>query len=236
MGAYQDSLIDIPSANPSHPAKYTEILLPTMAKMLRGRKSVLDPFAGSGRCFLLEKWLSDCVVSGIEIEEEWCRINPRTTLGNALHLPWPDGYFDAVCTSPTYGNRFGDTTINPSDGRWQRVAYTANLGRKLHPDNSGGIQWGDKYKVFHRLAWTEARRALALGGALVINCKDHIRAGKAERVTEWHIDCLQELGFRLVEHVQIDTPSMRYGRNSEARMPYESVILFRLETKQDFTP
>jgi hypothetical protein len=31
--------------------------------------------------------------------------------------------------------------------------------------------------------------------------------------------------------VKIDTPSMRYGRNGDARVPYESVILFVLEGK-----
>ena len=45
-------------------------------------------------------------------------------------------------------------------------------------------------------------------------------------VTDWHIECLCGLGFRMVEQVKIETPSHRFGRNSEARMPYESVILF----------
>lgn len=34
----------------------------------------------------------------------------------------------------------------------------------------------------------------------------------------------------LEHNERIETPSMRYGRNHEARVPYESVILFRLES------
>lgn len=226
-----NTLIELPAPSPAHPAKYTEVLLPTMARMLRGRKRVLDMFAGTGRIFLIEQFVAGIEAFGLEIEPEWAARHPRTTLGNALYLPWPDNHFDAICTSPTYGNRFGDTTINAADGRWHRIAYTANLDRKLHPENSGAMQWGDKYKVFHRLAWREARRVLSTGGAFVLNIKNHIRAGKVMRVTEWHIGCLCDLGFALVDHVKIDTPSMRHGANREARVHYESVIHFELVSK-----
>jgi len=222
------TLFELDAPAPSHPAKYTDALLVTMAQMLRGSTRILDPFAGTGKCFLLERFLPDCVVSGVEIEEEWCLINPRTTLGNALHLPWPDDTFDAVNTSPVYGNRMSDTFVDGS----KRMTYTARLGRKLHPDNAGQLQWGPKYREFHTLAWTEARRVLVASGAFVLNVKDFIRDGKRVEVTDWHIECLESLGFRLLQHEQIVTPSHRYGANSEARMPYESIILFRLEPTQ----
>ena len=220
------ALFELPAALPSHPAKYTDILLPVMAGMLRGRRRILDPFGGTGKVFLLEHWLGAGVeIQAVELEPEFAAVNPRTKVGNALALPWPDGYFDAVNTSPTYGNRMADCLQD----NWQRISYTDRLGRKLSPDNSGAMQWGPKYRAFHVAAWTEARRVLQVGGAFVLNIKNHIRAGKVQPVTEWHIEALTALGFRLQRHERVNTPSMRYGANSDKRVEYESVILFQLE-------
>ena len=220
-------LFNVP-ANPKHPAKYTDSLLPVMAGMLRGRRRILDPFGGTGKAFLLDHWLGAGVeIQAVELEPEFAAINPRTTLGNALALPWEDGHFDAVCTSPTYGNRMADTTFSSSKGNtWQ--TYTCKIGRKLHPDNSGAMDWGPRYREFHVKAWTEARRVLCPGAAFVLNIKDHIRGGVLQRVTDWHIDALTALGFRLLRHERVNTPSMRYGANSDLRVEYESVILFEL--------
>lgn len=225
-GMNTETLIDLPVANPAHPAKYTDALLLTMAQMLKGRRRILDPFGGTGKVFLLEAWLPDAQIEAVEIEPEWAAINPRTTHGNALALPWGDRYFDAVCTSPTYGNHMADQSIMAT------AKYRANLGRKLHPDNSGACSWGPQYRSLHIKAWTEARRVLQPGGAFVLNIKDHIRGGVVQPVTQWHVDTLQALGFVEREHKRINTPSMRYGRNGDKRVEYESVILFT----QDPTP
>jgi DNA modification methylase len=199
-----------------------------MAKMLQGRKRILDPFGGTGKVFLLNAWLPDAQIEAVEIEPEWAAKHSRTTLGNALHLPWPDGYFDAICTSPVYGNRLSDPTLNQHG--YTRIGYTANLGRKLHPDSAGRLEWGERYKYFHQRSWTEAKRVLVDGGAFVLNIKDHIRDGVQINVTGWHVECLQSLGFKTQWVERIETPSFRRGRNAELRIPYESVILFQLTT------
>jgi hypothetical protein len=222
-----NTLFALDTPLPSHPAKYTDVLLVTMAKMLQGRKRILDPFGGTGKVFLLNSWLPDAQIEAVEIEPEWAAKHPRTTLGNALHLPWADGYFDAICTSPAYGNRMADRYSETDLS--ERMTYAAMLERQLHPDNAASMQWGVRYQDFHRKAWTEAARVLVEGSLFVLNIRDHIRAGHLIAVTDWHIGCLQSLGFRLLRHERIDTPGMRFGRNGDLRVAYESVILFRLE-------
>jgi tRNA G10 N-methylase Trm11 len=222
------TLFELDAPLPKHPAKYTDALLLTMARMLKGRQRILDPFGGTGKVFLLEHWLGKVQIEAVEIEPEWAAKHPRTTLGNALYLPWEEGYFDAICTSPTYGNRMADHFVTANPDRIQK-SYRDCLGRDLNRDNAGRLQWGPKYQDFHKRAWAEARRVLDPAGVFVLNIKDHIRDGKVQEVTWWHERTLTSLGFVMVEHVRIETPSHRFGANSEARMPHESVISFRKE-------
>lgn len=218
----QPALFDTPAPQPDHPAKFTDALFGAFVEMLAGAKTVLDPFGGTGQIFLLNRWMPNSEIQSIEIEPEWAEINRRSTVGNALRLPFPSKSFDAVCTSPTYGNRMADQYI---DG-YERITYAAKLRRPLHLENSGRLQWGESYRDFHREAWAEVLRVLKPGGVFALNIKDHIRGGKQMPVTFWHISTIELMGFDTVAHQRIDTPGMRYGANSDLRMDYESVIKF----------
>lgn len=205
----------------SHPARYSTNLIPIFAQLLDGYDHVLDPFAGTGRIHELPMH-----TVGVEIEPEWAALHPDTVEGSALDLPWEDDAFDAVCTSPTYGNRLADSH-NASDPE-RRRSYTHDLGRKLSADNSGAMQWGDEYREFHETAWAEAVRVLRPGGRFVLNIKDHIRGGVQQPVTAWHVAALVDLGMRYNAELSQGAPTghLQQGSNSEARAGQELVLVF----------
>jgi SAM-dependent methyltransferase len=206
-----------------HPARYTPTLLPVMARLLAGARCILDPCAGTGRVHDLSPLLPGAVIVGNELEWEWAAWRRGNVVGNALALPFADGAFDAVCVSPAYGNRMADHHEACDASR--RNTYRHALGRPLHPNNAGQLQWGEVYRRFHVDAWTEARRVLAPGGRFVLNVADHIRDGQRQQVTAWHIGCLCALSFRVLAHERIETPGLRVGANAEKRVGYESVVL-----------
>jgi DNA modification methylase len=195
--------------------------------MLKGDEKLLDPFGGTGKIFSLLEYHPSLNISSIEIEKEWASIDNRTIIANALDIPFSENAFDVICTSPTYGNRMADH--HKAKDNSKRMTYTHVLGRDLHKDNSGKMQWGDEYRSFHSHVWLECRRVLKNGGNMILNIKNHVRNGETQPVTEWHCDSLGSMGFEMVEHVHIVTPSMRMGSNFEKRIPCESVIRFILQ-------
>lgn len=215
-----------------HPARYSNPLLPILARLLAETncQHIHDPFAGTGRIFELREHGFTGKITASELEPEWANMHPETRIANALALPYPDEAFDAIVTSPTYGNRMADS-FTPGEGweqaKHQRNTYTHALGRKLDPNNSGQMQWGYEYRDFHRQAWLEARRVIRAGGYLILNISDHIRNRQRQPVTEWHIHTLLAFGFSLVRSVPVLTRRQRRGQNGELRTSHEYVILFQ---------
>lgn len=210
----------------AHPAPFSSPILPVLGELLEPEHvRILDPFAGVGRIHELPEhvdWEIETV--GIEIEPEWADLHDRTLLGNALDLPFGADEFDAVVTSPTYGNRLADHHTARDES--VRRSYTHDLGRKLSDDNSGKMHWGPKYRDFHQKAWTEARRVLRPGGRLVLNISDHIGNKRRQHVLSWHTECLLGLGFVLVDSSRVKTRRFRAGSNASARVASELVLAF----------
>lgn len=207
-----------------HPAKFSDPILDQIEQLLVQNGVILDPFAGTGKIHLL------CTPSrhtiGVEIEPEWATLHPQTIVGNALQLPFHDNTFDAIVTSPVYGNRMSDHH-NAKDGS-VRHTYRHTLGRQLHPDNSGQLQWGNKYKTFHQQAWKETTRVLKPGGQFILNISDHIRKGEIQPVTNWHLNELQNThGLQLKDHRTVPTKRNRMGSHRDLRVTHEH--LYHLE-------
>jgi len=211
-----------------HPAKFSNSVLEKMAELIPPGSLVLDPFAGTGRIHAIGKQCGARTV-GVEIEPEWAGLADRTVVGDATALPFNDRTFDIVATSPVYGNRLSDHH-NAKDGS-VRHSYTHDLGRSLHPNNAGSLQWGEPYRVLHQKAWEEAARVLRPGGLFILNVSDHIRKGAVQPVTIWHVSVLCALGFSVRESYEIPTPRLRYGANAQARVEYETVIGLELSSK-----
>lgn len=208
-----------------HPAKYSAALLPVFARHLVGFSRILDPMADVGTVHRLREMLA-CSTVGVEIEPEWAALHPDTRVGSVLKLPFFTASFDAILVSPPYGNRMADHH-NARDGS-PRHTYRHYLGRPLADDNAGALQWGDDYRTFHRAAWAECVRVLRPGGRFVLNCKDHIRAGRLQRVTDWHVGALLDAGLSLVACERVVCPGQRHGQNGAARVDFESVIVFEV--------
>lgn len=191
---------------------------------------VLDPFAGTGeRLAELARMVPTARFVGIELQQKWASVTPELVMvGSVLDLPFADESVAAVVTSPTYGSRMADH--HDARDASVRNTYRHRHGEPLHPDNSGTLQWGEKYRRFHQVAWAEVYRVLQPDGVLVLNVGDHVRRGQVVPVSSWHVEHLCEDGaFTLERTVLVNTRKLRYGANSEARTQGENVFLLRKE-------
>lgn len=213
-----------------HPATYTNSFIPKFAELLIGCDNVLDIFGGVGKLAMIKEYGFTGKVICNELEPEWAETSPYNVdewhIGDAANMAWAkSNSFDAICTSPTYGNRMADHH-NAKDGS-KRVTYKHFLGRDLNEANTGRMQWGDKYREKHLEIYKECARVLKDGGLMIVNVSDHIRKGQVVNVVEWHKEALTNFGMKLIDEIKIETPRMGFGQNAKSRVQHECILVFK---------
>ena len=208
-----------------HPATFSTELLPVFNELLDkhtdGPLKLLDPMAGEGHVYRLDKFTDRLTIVASDIEE-WQHADPRVTIADATDLPHHRDTFDVVLTSPPYGNRMADKLSTDGDCRNN---YRDRLGRDTHANNTAGLQWGNQYRTLMGDIWVEAIRMTRPGGLIVMNCKDHLRGGIRQHVTDWHLDTLRALGAVLIDSVEVATPGVRGIANADLRTGFETIAV-----------
>lgn len=216
-----------------HPAKYTDSFIPVFADVLNknGCKKILDPFAGTGKIGQVKNEGYTGYVFANEIEPEWLRNNKFScdvvSYMDAENLTecYEEESFDAIVTSPTYGNRMADHH-NAKDGS-KRNTYTHCIGHQLHDGNTGKMQWGDEYRSKHTKIYNKICKLIKHGGLFVLNISNHIRQGKEINVCDFHKQAILDNGFELIKDYEIQTSRNRFGEHSELRCYCEHIYVFR---------
>lgn len=216
-----------------HPAKFStaiiEELVDILTTHLEPHSKVLDPFAGTGLIHAIGE-LAGMSTWGVEIEPEWAALHEHTICGDSRDLAAVFGddpvLFDAIVTSPAYGNRMADN-YDGRDGS-RRHTYRIALRRPLTDGNGAALHWGPKYRRLHIDVWREAAAVLRPGGLFVVNVKDFIRKRKPVHVADWHRRVLTRvIGLELLEDRFVQTPGLRDGANADLRMDGEHIYVMR---------
>ena len=212
-----------------HPAKYTDSFICIFAEILKGQKKILDPFAGTGKIALIKDFGFCGEIYANEIEPEWIKPNKYNcdviTTEDAEFLQYTDGFFDAICTSPTYGNRMADHHI-AKDGS-KRNTYTHCIGRQLSDGNTGKMQWGPEYMEKHERIYKHLASLVKNGGLFVCNVKNHIRKGKEIDVKSFHEESLKKSGFQKTKEIFVESKGNGFGANADKRTTGEYIMVFQ---------
>jgi len=156
-----------------HPAPFPPKILAvlrTATAELPDDAAIFDPFCGAGGIAEIRPGKLRCY--GMEIEDEWaavaCARGVYCITGDIGSKAIQFTNYDAVVTSPCYGNRMADNYAPAPDPKHRmRRTYRLALGHELTKNNAGGMQWGAEYRNLHGFAWLKATDALRPGGLFV---------------------------------------------------------------------
>ena len=221
----------------THPAKFTgEQLfhiydhLPTLSSHLsRLGPTVFDPFAGVGTVADLREHDARVIVTGMEIEPEWADQSPIVETGDSLtYMALTRKRYDAVVTSPSYGNRMADS-YDGRDGS-VRNTYRIALGRPLDEQNGARLAFTDapwdEYKDFHAEAIDGMVRVTRKGGRIIVVVKNFIRDGEVVDVVGWWRAQFKARSLTEMAYIPIKAGGLGYGANRDERVEYEYVLVW----------
>lgn len=133
---YQYRKRDLPaSINPTSAA----IMLNEVSKYLNKGAKVLDPFCGSSTMLVERNYISNCNMSGVDINKKAieCSLVNTSSIGLKVNLYTGDclrheGYYDEIISNMPYGNRVGNHTSN-------EVLYKSFINKLPRLLNDNGI-------------------------------------------------------------------------------------------------
>jgi len=184
--------------------------------------------AGTGKLATIKELGFKGKITCNDLEKEWVNSSYGVDcwhFTDAARMDWAkDGEFDAICTSPTYGNRMADHH-DARDGS-KRYTYKHCLGHDLHEGNTGMMQWGEEYRIKNIAIIKECYRVLKTSCPFIINISNHVRQGKVINVVGWWKEILNSNGFILESECEVKTRRMRNGENASARVATEFILIF----------
>ncbi len=212
----------------THPAKFTEEqLFHIKGHLPVGKITVFDPFAGVGTVAVLGE-NPIITVTGMEIEPEWADQSPIVETGDSIeYMLSTRKRYDAVVTSPAYGNRLSDS-YDGRDGS-VRNTYRIALGRPLDEQNGARLSFHDEYKDFHTEAIEGMVRVTRKGGRVIVVVKNFIRVGEVVDVVGWWRSALHDAGLTEQAWIPIEALGMGYGSNRDERVKYEYILVWEKE-------
>ena len=260
------------------PAKYTDTILDAIGEELFDRSLIdgviCDPFAGIGGIHTFADRYPNLTTVGIDIEPEQAALHPRTVCGDSRRISTflpkvrdvisdaqgapchqlPISLFDAIVTSPAYGNRLADQYLGSDDekcrackgigrtdkgsdcskcvgtgkARSKRMGYSIALGRTLTQGSGAALQWGTEYREMHSAVIAEVATLLKPGGWWIVNVSSSLGAKGYKPVMEWWVECIAEHA-RIVKLRSVETPRIRFGQNHDRRVPVEHLIVAKAD-------
>lgn len=214
-----------------HPAKYSDPLIPVLAKHSYG--IVLDIMGGTGKAGLLKKHnpsITKIIIN--EIEEEWATqaVNygvDQIIIGDAKKLK---EQVDCIVTSPPYGNRMADHFNAGAKGgkspSSMKHRYAGDLGRNPSEGSVACLHFDKGYQEAITTIYDEVIKNCCFS-RFILNVSDFIRNFETVNVTGFFEDYFQKRNFKMAEKIPVETRRQRgVGKNANLRVSHEVVFVF----------